>query len=202
MMELDYLIKILEEGGYIGLFLWLWLGIFGIPVPNEAIVTTLGVAASAHLFNPIMAFFVIYVGIVAAVTTSYGLGRFIGRPLLIFFERKNYFSKALRKSLKMIDHYHSYSLLFSYFVPGIRQFVPFLYGIRKLPFAVFALFAYTGVLLWLLIMFTIGYVFEDHIDTIIYYGIETLIIFAGVLTVAGAAFVWKRKKQNQKGYAK
>ncbi|WP_338751142.1 DedA family protein [Bacillus sp. FJAT-52991] len=196
-MELESLIAIIEESGYIGLFLWLWLGIFGIPVPNEAIVTTLGFAASSNLLNPIAAFLVTYCGITAAITTSYLFGRFIGRPLLIFFERKNYFSKTLRKSLTIIDKYHAYSLLFSYFVPGIRNFVPFLYGMRKLPFATFALFSYLGVFIWLFVVFTIGYVFEDHIDTMVYYGMETLIVLASILVVTGAAFVWKRKRRNK-----
>lgn len=200
-MELDYLITILEESGYIGLFLWLWLGIFGIPVPNEAIVTTLGIAASAHLLNPVAAFLVIYCGIIAAVTTSYLLGRFIGRPLLMFFERKNYFSKTLRKSLQMIDKYHAYSLLFSYFVPGIRNFVPFLYGVRKLPFTTFASLAYVGVFLWLTIIFTIGYLFGDHIDMIIYYGQEALLVLAGVIGCL-SLLGFCRRKQYLKGSEK
>ncbi|WML47089.1 hypothetical protein RCG23_16045 [Neobacillus sp. PS3-34] len=43
-MEMEMLLQFFEDNGYLGIFLWLWLGIFGLPVPNEIISMTVGLA--------------------------------------------------------------------------------------------------------------------------------------------------------------
>jgi membrane-associated protein len=177
IMDMDFILQIIEDNGYIGLFLWLWLGAFGIPIPNEVIIMTVGFAASMKVLNPHVTFLVTYGGILAALTTSYLLGRYVGRPLMNYFEKRKRFSKKIRASFRLIERYHATSLLISYFIPGIRLFVPFLYGVSRLSFKKFIVFAYTGVLVWLSIMYTIGYFFSDHIDKILSFGQESLYLF-------------------------
>lgn len=178
-MELEFILNMIQNKGYTGLFLWLWLGVFVFPVPNEVIIMTVGLATSLGVLHPLLAFIAVYSGIVAAITTSYLLGRLIGRPILTFFENKKRFTAAIDTSMKLMDKYHAPSLSFSYFVPGVRNFLPFLYGVSKLPFRIFALFAYIGAFIWLLIAFPIGYWFGEHIDTIVAYEQEMLLVLCG-----------------------
>lgn len=196
-MELEFVLDIIEKGGYLGLFLWLWLGVFGAPLPNEIIAMTVGLAASEDVLHPVVTFFVTYAGIVAALTTAYSLGRFIGRPLLPFFQKKKRFSKVIDRSLKVMDKYHSYSLSLSYFIPGVRNFVPFLYGVSKLPLKTFALFAYTGAFVWLSITFSLGFWFGDHKEKIFQTEKEFL-IFGCIglgLYIVFTLLKWKRKQK-------
>ncbi|MDE3841162.1 DedA family protein [Bacillus methanolicus] len=194
-MDLDFILNIIEEGGYAGLFFWLWLGIFGMPVPNEVIIMTVGFASSKKILNPLLTFMVTYSGILVALTTIYSLGRFLGRPLLRFLEKRKKFAHSISISLHLIEKYHSHSLLFSYFFPGIRNFVPFIYGSSRLSFKSFAFFAYIGALLWLSIVFTLGYLFGDHIDTIMHYGKELLILVAISFTIFVIVKIKKRKQK-------
>lgn len=194
-MDLDFILNIIEEGGYAGLFFWLWLGIFGMPVPNEVIIMTVGFASSKKILNPLLTFMVTYSGILVALTTIYSLGRFLGRPLLRFLEKRKKFAQSISISLHLIEKYHSHSLLFSYFFPGIRNFVPFIYGSSRLSFKSFAFFAYIGALLWLSIVFTLGYLFGDHIDTIMHYGKELLILVAISFTIFVIVKIKKRKQK-------
>jgi membrane protein DedA with SNARE-associated domain len=46
-----------------------------------------------------------------------------------------------------------------YFIPGVRHFTGFSSGMATLPFHHFALFAYSGALLWVTSFLTIGYFF-------------------------------------------
>lgn len=196
-MELEFILDLIEKGGYLGLFLWLWLGVFGAPIPNEIIAMTVGLAASDDVLHPVVTFFVTFAGIVAALTTAYSLGRFIGRPLLSFFQKKKRFSKVIVRSLKVMDKYHSYSLSFSYFIPGVRNFVPFLYGVSKLPLKTFALFAYTGAFVWLSITFSLGYWFGDHKEKIFQMEKEILIFgcIAVGLYLVFTLLKWKRRQK-------
>lgn len=199
-MELDYILLLIEENGYVGLFLWLWFGVFGIPVPNEVIAMTVGMVSSMSVLHPLGAFLVTYAGMTAALTTCYTLGRFIGRPLIKYFHKRKRFAKIIDDSLRLMDKHHAFSLSLSYFIPGLRNFVPFLYGFSRLPFKTFALFAFSGALLWLAVAFTLGYLFGDHIDAIILYGKEALLagaVFALIILVIKTRSRRKKEKQRE-----
>ena len=196
-MELEFILDMIETNGYLGLFLWLWIGVFVFPVPNEVIVMTIGLATSLHVLHPIFAFFAVYLGILAAMTSSYLLGRCIGRPLLQYFQKRNKFTKVISKSMKLMDKYHALSLSISYFIPGIRNFLPFLYGFSKLKYRTFALFAYSGALLWLAIAFPLGYAFGEHIEVIVAYEQELFLVL-GFLVLLIAAFKYRQYRKNKK----
>ncbi|WP_442595890.1 DedA family protein [Neobacillus sp. D3-1R] len=175
-MELEQLLQFIEAHGYIGLFFWVWLGIFGLPIPNEVLSMTVGMATSQKVLNPLIAFFVFYAGILAALTSCYLLGKYIGRPLIGILEKRKRYAQLIDQSFHLIEKHHALSLSISYFLPGVRNFVPFLYGFSKLPFRTFALFAYFGSFIWLCITFTLGFWFGDNMELIMHYGKELLII--------------------------
>ncbi|WP_174728268.1 DedA family protein [Mesobacillus harenae] len=195
-MDLD-LISIIEQKGYIGLFLWLWFGVFVIPVPNELITMSVGLASSLKILNPITAFIVTYLGILAALTTSYTFGRLLSKRSLSFFRKRKRVSNTIQSSLRLMEKYHAFSLFLSYFVPGLRSFVPLLYGFSRLPFKTFMLFAFLGAFVWLLIMFTLGYLFGDHIHTIMYYGRELLLAIGVIVFILAAIKIYRRKKRKK-----
>jgi membrane-associated protein len=197
-MDLDLVISIIEENGYTGLFFWLWFGIFVIPVPNEVLLMTVGLASSMGSLNPFLAFLVSYSGISAAFTTSYILGRVVGRRLLRFLEKRKKFANAIESSMKIMDKYHAFSLSLSCFLPGVRNLVPLLYGFSRLPFKTFAVFAYSGAFMWVLIVFMLGYLFGDQLDSIMKYNKEMWMLAILVLAAA-AGFVILRRKKGKSG---
>jgi membrane-associated protein len=181
-MDLDQLLQFIESYGYLGLFFWVWLGIFGLPIPNEVLSMTVAMTSAQKLLNPFIAFMVFYGGIVAALTTCYFLGKYVGRPLISFFEKRKRYANLIDRSFLLIEKHHAFSLSISYFIPGVRNFVPFLYGFSRLPYRSFAIYSYSGAFVWLCMTFSLGYLFGDHMDVIIYYGKEVLIII-GVITI-------------------
>ncbi|WP_077214455.1 DedA family protein [Bacillus dakarensis] len=196
-MELEFILDLIEKSGYLGLFLWLWLGVFGAPIPNEVIIMTVGLAASEEVLNPVITYFVTFFGMMAALTTCFLIGKYIGGPLLPFFQKRKRLSRTIDKSIKFMNKYHAHSLMISYFFPGLRNFVPFLYGVSKLPFKTFALFAYSGAFIWLTIMFSLGFWFGDHRDTIVKYETE-LFVVAGISLLVVVLFKLMRRKRRQK----
>lgn len=195
-MDLDLVINIIEENGYMGLFLWLWFGIFVIPVPNEVLLMTVGLASSMGSLNPFLAFIVSYSGISAAFTTSYLLGRVIGRRLLRFLEKRKRFANTIESSMKMMEKYHAFSLSLSCFVPGARNLVPLLYGFSRLPFKTFAVFAYSGAFIWVLIVFMVGYLFGDKMDAIMEYDKEMWLLAIIAAALAAGIIIFRRKKMR------
>lgn len=195
-MELDLVISIIEENGYIGLFLWLWFGIFLMPVPNEVILMTVGLAASMGSLNPFIAFLVSYAGIVSMLTTSHILGRLVGRRLLRLLEKRKRFANTIDSSMKLMEKHHAFSLSLSCFIPGARNLVPLLYGLSKLSFKTFAMFAYTGAFVWVTIVFVLGYLFGDKMDTVVKFNEELWLV--AIFAAAGGTglMILRRRKMK------
>jgi membrane-associated protein len=192
-MDLELVINIIEDNGYLGLFLWLWFGVFVLPVPNEVILMTVGLASAKGSLNPFLAFLVTYLGILAAFTSSYLLGRVIGRRLLQLLKRKKRFANSLDSAMKLMEKYHAFSLSLSCFAPGVRYLVPLLYGFSRLPLKTFALFAYSGAFIWVSIIFVLGYLFGDKMDIVMKYTKEFWLVLLFIVMVS-IIFAYRRRK--------
>jgi membrane-associated protein len=192
-MDLELVINIIEDNGYLGLFLWLWFGVFVIPVPNEVILTTVGLASAKGALNPFLAFLVTYMGISAAFTSSYLLGRIIGRRVLGLLEKKKRFANSIESAMKLMEKYHAFSLTLSCFAPGVRYLVPLLYGFSRLPFKTFAIFTYSGAFVWVSIIFVLGYLFGDKMDIVMKYNKEVWLVILA-LAIITFIFVLRRRK--------
>jgi membrane protein DedA with SNARE-associated domain len=148
----------IAQYGYVAIFTLLMLGVIGLPVPDEILLTFAGSLVFKHqlAFAPTLA--TAFLGSVCGISFSYGLGRGLGLYVL------NALGRFLHIDQSKLDHVRAwyqrrgkYALLFGYFLPGIRHLVAFVAGSSKLRFTVFAPFAYTGALLWSASFVTLGY---------------------------------------------
>lgn len=165
-MDVEGLITLVAQYGYGALFFCLWLGIVGMPIPDEVIVMTGGLVSSLHLLKPVPAFLVTYLGVVSGLTIGYVLGFNIGAPILDRFLIKKNVNKHLSKSYVLLERYGPYALCISYFFPVIRHLVPYLVGISKMSYKRYVLFSYTTGLVWTFLFFTVGRFYGMYIEEI------------------------------------
>jgi len=105
----------------------------------------------------------IYSGSMCGITLSYLIGLKIGKPLLFRFGKKiGITHKKLEKAHAFGERYGKWSLIFGYYIPGIRHLFGITAGITNLAYREFALFAYTGAFLWGSLFLSIGYFFYDQ----------------------------------------
>lgn len=200
-MEIAELLRIIDNYGYVALFFVLWLGFFGLPVPNEVIVMSSGFVASKSYLLPIPAFAVTYAGVICSLTTLYLLGKFFHDTV---YKRIKKFKKVevyMKQSTRLIEQHGSFALMFSYFLPGVRHFVPFLAGQSDMPYRTFALYGYSTTFVWTSVLFVSGYFFGQHIDEIISFIYSYGIISFTIITVV--VFVYKRRsgiKRRRRGH--
>ncbi len=185
----------IKEYGYIALYLILWIGFFGFPVPNEVIVMTSGLIANKSVLHPIFTFVITYLGVISSLTTLYCMGRFGDR---LAKTKKRIHSDKLKNAKDMIKKHGAFSLCISYYFPTARHLIPLILGTNNFPYRTFALYSYSNALIWTSIYFLIGYEFGAYINVIgsyVYrygwYGLG-LIIFIGVVF-----YVWKTKKTTK-----
>lgn len=152
-----------QQYGNIGLFGLLALGIFGLPVPDETLIVITGfLLAKSHLpFSSTLC--AIYTGSMFGITLSFLLGRGIGKPILFRFGKKiGITHEKLEKTQAWCERYGKWSLIFGYYIPGVRHAIGISAGAANLSYRQFALFAYTGALLWGTVFLSIGYFFFNE----------------------------------------
>jgi membrane-associated protein len=197
-LEFESIMLIVKEYGYIALYFVLWLGFFGLPVPNEVIVMTSGFITSKSLFQPLPAFIVTFAGVMSSLTTLYCLGRFSYHSIHPRLMKNQRMKIYVEKSEVLISKYGPVALSFGYFFPGVRHLIPFMVGSYKMNFSKFALFAYGTGFIWCLVLFTSGYYFGNHIEVIgeiLYKGgvIGTVVV---VLFISAIVFFKKRRAKR------
>jgi membrane protein DedA with SNARE-associated domain len=144
--------------GYAAIFGLLMLGIVGLPVPDEALLTFVGYLSfrGELMLAPSLAS--AFLGSACGISLSYTLGRLVGPALLTklsgtFLVNPEHIAQAQQ----WVQRWGKYTLLIAYFVPGVRHLAALLTGMSTLPPGAFMRFAYTGALLWSGTFIMIGY---------------------------------------------
>lgn len=186
-MDINYdtLVYLVQHFGYAALFFALWLGIVGMPIPDELVVMTSGALTISGLLNPVLAFGVTYLGVVSGLSLGYILGRFLGTSALDKWLQKNKMEKYLRISESMTMKYGSFALCISYFFPVIRHVMPYLVGINKMSFSHYALISYSAGLVWTFLFFMLGRFFGTRVQEAGYliYNYELKMIWVPVVII-------------------
>lgn len=149
--------QVIADYGYLAIFLMLVLGIIGLPIPDEVMMTIVGYFTNIQVLNYEIAVLVSFVGALLGMLISYMIGKKVGRPFIDKYGKWiGLKKKRMIKVEKWMEKYGFYSIVFGYFIPGIRHITCYLSGIIKVKLKTYILFAAIGAFLWCFIFITIG----------------------------------------------
>ncbi len=152
------LLKWITQYGYVGLVSLLFLGILGIPVPDEALLTFSGFLVSKGDLRLVPTIASGFLGSSCGITVSYGIGRIFGVLFVKKYGSIVHFSPDRMDNVaRWFQKYGKWTLTFGYFLPGIRHLIAIVAGSSRLKFPEFALFAYLGALTWATTFILLGY---------------------------------------------
>jgi membrane protein DedA with SNARE-associated domain len=115
---------------------------------------------------------------------SYGLGRAFGIVLTTRFGRVLHVNQErVEQAHVWFERVGHWAVMWGYFLPGIRHFTAILAGASRLRYADFAVFAYSGALVWSLTFVTLGAVAGRQWATISEQVHRNLLIASGVVAV-------------------
>src|SRR6476660_2389894 len=144
--------------GYVGLFSLLVLGIVGLPVPDEWLLTLCGYFVYTATFRFLPTLIAAFTGTACGITISYILGRTLGTFVLVRYgSRFGITQREVDRVHRWFQGIGHWTLTFGYFVPGVRHLTAYVAGATKLEPPVFAGFAYSGGLIWSLTFISLGY---------------------------------------------
>ena len=153
----------IAQYGYLAIFSLLVLGIVGLPVPDETLLTFTGYLVFRGNLSLPLAFLSAFAGSACGITLSYTLGRFFG---LVVVHR---YGRYLRITEEHVDKAHAWfrraghwSLTIGYFIPGVRHLTAYAAGMSELEYPTFALFAYAGAAIWASTFIGLGYLLGER----------------------------------------
>jgi membrane protein DedA with SNARE-associated domain len=146
--------QFVAQYGYAAIFVLLMLGIVGPLIPDETILVFAGIMIRRHALHPAGALAAAYAGSVCGITLSYLLGRSGAKWLTRH-------RKHLRRTHDWFERYGRWTLFFGYFVVGVRHFTALVAGTAKLEPRIFAAYAYSGGLIWVITFLSLGYFVGD-----------------------------------------
>ncbi|WCF05746.1 DedA family protein [Paenibacillus thiaminolyticus] len=194
-MNADLLLHWIGQFGYAALFLALWLGIVGMPVPDEVIVMTGGAVSGMNILHPLPAFVLTYLGVVSGLSVGFMIGRGIGVPILERLRRRSRIERCLEVAESLIRKYGSLAICLSYFLPVVRHVIPYLVGVNRMTFKRYALYAYSAGFIWTLLFFSMGWALGNRVEAVgelLYryglYAAALIIVAGGVYWIARNAW--------------
>jgi membrane protein DedA with SNARE-associated domain len=153
----QFVIQVINAGGYAGIVGLITLNSCGIPIPSEAIMPFSGYLAYLGRFN---LFFVAIAGAVGCNIGSaiaYWIGAKGGRPLV---ERYGGWVLMNRRDLdlmtKFFEKYGSIAILVGRMLPMVQTYVAFPAGIGKMPRLRFHIYTTMGSLIWYFCLAWVG----------------------------------------------
>ena len=157
----------ITQYGYFAIFMLLVFGIVGLPIPDETLLTFTGYLVYAgHLSLP-LAFFTALAGSISGITISFWLGRVLGMTVVHRYGRYlRIKEEQIAKAHSWFERVGHWALTIGYFIPGVRHFTAYAAGISELAPHHFALFAYSGAVLWVSTFIGLGYFLGERWKTV------------------------------------
>ncbi|MBB6729941.1 DedA family protein [Cohnella zeiphila] len=160
----DLIERLFAHYGYLVLLVGLPLDAIALPIPpgNTTLAYT-GYLSYKGVLSLLPAVAAAWIGSILGMTVTYWLGYKLGAPLIDRYGKWLFLKPAyLEKTRRFYGKYGNRLLLFSFFVPGVRQFIGYFAGIVRVPFRTFAVYSYLGSALWVLAFVGVGYAFGEQ----------------------------------------
>jgi membrane protein DedA with SNARE-associated domain len=173
--------------GAAALSLLLCLGVFGLPIPDETLLTFAGVLVRQGRLHFATTWGAAAVGSMCGITLSYAIGRGLGPTAVARFGRWLHVNaNDLARVERWLERSGKWMLTFGYFVPGVRHLTAIVAGSSQLPVRVFATYAYSGAALWSLSFITLGWWVGRHWESALH-AVQRHILIAALALAAAAA---------------
>lgn len=147
---------------YEGLFIFLMMGIVGVPLPEDLMLACAGYLIFKGYLAAWPTYGSAFLGSVCGITTSYLIGKYLGYPIVTEGGRRlGLTSDRLARVERWYSQFGKWSLTFGYYIGGVRHVNALVAGSMKLEFRSFALFAYPGAFLWTISIISAGYILGE-----------------------------------------
>lgn len=163
----EWIISIMEQLGYFGIALLMFLDNVFPPIPSEIIMPSAGLAASQGKLVLTGVVIAGSFGSLIAAALLYWIGHKISQKVLFeWVERygKYLFLKSadVEKSLDWFEKYGHRIVFFGRMIPAVRSLISIPAGMSEMPFWKFMLYSGLGTIIWTTFLACVGFYFGEN----------------------------------------
>jgi len=160
---MEFITDLLSSWGYYGIFLFLVIGCFGPPIPDEILVIVIGYLAFGETFELSVSLLVVATGSLGGAILNYLFGRFCLYSTRLAKVRSHCrLESQVERARELIQRFGSGLVLGCFFLPGLRHWVPVGAGMLKAPPAPLGFGAVIGAILWSSAYLALGYLLAKN----------------------------------------
>ncbi|RHW34963.1 DedA family protein [Lysinibacillus yapensis] len=169
-----WITSVMEDFGYIGVFLLIMLENLFPPIPSEVILTFGGFMTTHTDLTVTGVVIASTLGSVAGAIILYGVGAVVGiRRIERFVDKWGKFlrltSNDIHKANSWFEKYEVWTVFFCRFIPLIRSLISLPAGLAKMNFWIFLLLTTLGTLIWNMVLVNVGAAVGESWETIVGY---------------------------------
>lgn len=192
---IQYITALISSGGYVFVFLAMFLEGIIFPIPSEVVLAFTGFLVSKATFSFYSAIIVSSLGSFLCALIYYIIGYFGFKPFILKYGKYVFLKqKDIEKTESFFAKHGSKAILLSRFIPIIRQLGALPAGGAKMNFGKFSFFTILGALIWNGLFIYLGYLLGENWQKLGQYTqfLDYLFLFAIILALI--IFIYKRKK--------
>ena len=192
------LLELLSRYGPVTLFVAQVLGLFGLPIPDEFLLTVSGALIRAGKLPLVPSLAAAIGGCLCGITLSYILGRTVGVRALRKVIRVS--DSAFDRGQRWFHRFGGWLLMFGYFIPGVRHVTAIAAGSVPISYGEFARFAYPGGILWSMSFVMLGYFGGSQWRTVLAFARTwlpaALVVLISVVAIVSLVITRRRRRQR------
>jgi membrane protein DedA with SNARE-associated domain len=193
---IELILSIINELGYIGIFIGMTIESSFFPFPSEIILIPAGALVARGEMSFLLVFIAGLLGSLLGAWINFFLAFFLGRKTIdVLISRYGKFLFFTKRKLERSDTYFKkhgeITTFIGRLIPLVRQVISLPAGFAKMNFFKFSLFTAIGAGLWTILLILLGYFFGSEIGYLSKLVTLVLIILALIILI-----IYSRKKKN------
>lgn len=183
----NFVIQIISNTGYLGIFTLMIAESALIPIPSEIIMPFSGYLASTGKLDPILIIISGSIGNLIGSLIAYLVGVKLGREFILKYGRYILLKKShLDWTESYFKKYGDGSTFVSRLLPAVRTYISLPAGLAKMNLKKFSIYTLAGSLIWSTLLTYVGITlghewtkirqYSDYIDAMVIIGLIILII--------------------------
>lgn len=203
----ELIISIMNQFGYLGIFLLITIENVFPPIPSEVILLFGGFLTTYTEMNFLLVIFVATIGSIVGALILYYVGKFLNKERLKKIV-KGKIGKVLRLKARDIDKADEWfdkkgnkTVFFCRFIPIVRSLISIPAGMSEMPMGKFLLYTFCGSFIWNTVLVVIGEKMGAHWTDILVllerYSLLAMIVMI-VLFFLGIFFLYRRRQKGVK----